>query len=202
MKLFDIHTDPNQNLLPYDGIVNYYGNVIPHVKASDLYDSLLNSITWEHDKIILFGKQIVTKRKVAWYGDKPFTYTYSNITKQALEWTKELMELKQLIEEKTGETYNSCLLNLYHNGSEGMSWHSDDEKELQKNGAIASLSLGAERKFVFKHKKTKEKVAVTLENGSLILMKGITQTHWLHSLPPTKKVNSPRINLTFRTIVS
>jgi alkylated DNA repair dioxygenase AlkB len=103
-----------------------------------------------------------------------------------------------MIQERTGDTFNSCLLNLYHNSSEGMAWHSDGEKELQRNGAIASLSFGAERKFSFKHKKTKE----TISSGSLLLMKGSTQSHWLHSLPPTKMTDKPRVNLTFRTIIN
>jgi alkylated DNA repair dioxygenase AlkB len=100
----------------------------------------------------------------------------------------------------SGEKYNSCLLNLYHTGEEGMAWHSDGEKELQKDGAIASLSFGAERKFSFKHKVTKEKIELWLQDGSLLVMKGTTQSHWLHRLPPTKKVLTPRINLTFRQI--
>ncbi|RKE91984.1 alkylated DNA repair dioxygenase AlkB [Ichthyenterobacterium magnum] len=149
----------------------------------------------------MFGKRIITKRKVAWYGEKPFEYSYSNTTKLALPWTKTLLILKQLTEEKTEHTYNSCLLNLYHEGSEGMAWHSDDEKDLKKNGAIASLSFGAERKFAFKHKSTKEKTSLTLEHGSLLVMKGETQTYWLHRLPPTKLTTKPRINLTFRTII-
>ncbi len=122
-------------------------------------------------------------------------------TKQALSWTKELLELKNLCEQKSGETYNSCLLNLYHNGDEGMSWHSDGETDLKENGAIASLSLGAERKFAFKHKTSKETISIILANGSLLVMKDETQKYWLHRLPPTKQVHIPRINLTFRTIV-
>ena len=143
---------------------------------------------------------IITKRKVAWYGDKPFKYTYSKTTKSALPWTKELLELKEIIENQIGEKFNSCLLNLYHNGDEGMAWHSDGEKDLKKNGAVGSLSFGAERKFSFKHKKTKQTVSVYLEKGSLLVMKGTTQINWLHRLPPTKKVKNPRINLTFRII--
>ncbi len=159
------------------------------------------TIPWENDVIHMFGKCIITKRKVTWYGDNPFEYSYSNITKKALPWTQELLELKKLTETLTGEIYNSCLLNLYHSGEEGMGWHSDDEKELKRNGAIASLSFGAERKFVFKHKTTKEKVELVLDHGSLLVMKGATQSFWLHRLPPTKKVGTPRINLTFRKIV-
>ena len=169
-------------------------------KAQYYFNQLLNTIDWTNDKAILFGKLIITKRKVAWYGDKPFDYTYSKTTKSALPWTKELLEVKEIIENKTGETFNSCLLNLYHTGEEGMGWHSDGEKDLKKNGAIASLSLGAERKFTFKHKATQQTISVLLEKGSLLEMKGITQENWLHRLPPTKKVKIPRINLTFRTI--
>ncbi|MDX2173571.1 MAG: alpha-ketoglutarate-dependent dioxygenase AlkB [Bacteroidota bacterium] len=199
MDLFNIYE--KSNLLPKDGIVNYYGKILDKFQADNYYNALLNTIEWRNDEAVIFGKHIVTKRKVAWYGDSEFEYTYSNITKQALKWTKELLELKILVEETTKEAYNSCLLNLYHNGSEGMTWHSDGEKDLKKNGAIASLSFGAERKFSFKHKQTQEKISVVLEHGSLLLMKDFTQTNWLHRLPPTTLINAPRINLTFRTIV-
>ena len=198
MDLFN--SEIESNLLPFDGEVNYYGPIMSIEKAEDYYGKLLQHINWENDKAIIFGKLIITKRKVAWYGDQPFDYTYSKTTKSALPWTKELLELKEMIEIKTGETFNSCLLNLYHNGDEGMAWHSDGEKDLKKNGAIGSLSFGSERKFLFKHKVTKQNVSVQLEKGSLLVMKGETQTHWLHRLPPTKKVKTPRINLTFRTI--
>lgn len=198
MDLFN--TTQNPNILPFGGEVHYYGSIVNTEKAQHYFEQLLQHIAWEHDKALIYGKLIITKRKVAWYGDKPFDYTYSKTTKSALPWTPELLELKDLIEIKTGETFNSCLLNLYHNGDEGMAWHSDAEKDLKKNGAIGSLSFGAERTFLFKHKETKQTVSVHLENGSLLVMKGNTQTHWLHRLPPTKKVKSPRINLTFRTI--
>lgn len=199
--LFPETINPQNNLLPADGIVNYYGKILNDKEAFHYYTRLLEKIEWKNDEAIIFGKKIITKRKVAWYGEKPFEYTYSKVTKLALPWNKELMELKTIIEEKTKETFNSCLLNLYHNGSEGMAWHSDGEKDLKKNGAIASMSLGAERKFAFKHKETKEIVNINLENGSLLIMADTCQTHWLHRLPPTKKVHSPRVNLTFRTIV-
>ena len=199
MDLFNQNSIPN--ILPFDGEVNYYGTVLSINEAQEYYQKLLENIQWENDKAIIFGKLIITKRKVAWYAEKPFEYTYSKTTKRALSWTKELLKLKVLVEEKTGETYNSCLLNLYHDGSEGMAWHSDGEKDLKKNGAIGSLSFGAERKFSFKHKESKQTVSIILEKGSLLVMKGETQTYWMHRLPPTKKVKTPRINLTFRTIL-
>lgn len=201
MDLFSQNSSENINLLPEDGEVNYYGKIMPYEKALGCLDYLLNEIQWKNDVAVIFGKRIETKRKVAWYAEKPFEYTYSNTTKTAIPFTPELLSLKELIERKSGETFNSCLLNLYHNGSEGMAWHSDAEKDLIKNGAIASVSFGAERKFAFKHKVSKETVTQVLENGSLLIMKGTTQTHWLHRLPPTKLVSKPRVNLTFRTIV-
>ena len=200
MDLFNYEIDGSKNLLPKDGIVNYYGKLLTNQESNRYFDCLINTIEWKNDQAIIYGKLIITKRKVAWYGDTDFEYTYSNTTKRALPWTTELLKLKALVEEKTGEKFNSCLLNLYHNGNEGMAWHSDAEKDLKKNGAIGSLSLGAERKFAFKHKETKETISLILEHGSLLVMKDTTQSHWLHRLPPTKRIDKPRINLTFRTI--
>ena len=201
MDLFDQLADESANLLPRDGIVNYYGAVMPVDDADRYYEILFREIAWRHDEAVVFGKRVVTKRKVAWYADRAATYTYSGVTKTALPWVPVLLRLKDLAQFCSGETYNSCLLNLYHDGSEGMAWHSDAEKDLKRNGAIASLSFGARRKFAFKHKGTKQTVSKVLEHGSLLVMKGETQSHWLHRLPPTKSVSSPRINLTFRTIV-
>ena len=200
MQQLEFLTDPHENLLPQDGTVNYFGKIMDEAIANDYFEQLLTHIEWQNDQAIIFGKKIITKRKVAWYGDRAFEYTYSNSSKYALPWTEELIELKKQIELITGETFNSCLLNLYHTGEEGMAWHSDGETDLKKNGAIASLSLGAVRKFVFKHKNSQEKIEIFLENGSLLVMKDTTQTYWLHRLVPTKKVHTARINLTFRTI--
>ncbi|WP_074976750.1 alpha-ketoglutarate-dependent dioxygenase AlkB family protein [Zhouia amylolytica] len=201
MNLFSEIRDEKENILPFDGIVNYYGVCIPFDEANRYYDKLLQHLAWKRDLVVMFGKRIETKRKVAWYGDRPYKYTYSNNTKLALPWNEVLMEIKELTEQITGESYNSCLANLYHDGSEGMAWHSDNEKELKVNGAIASLSFGAERRFSFKHKVKNNKVSIILEHGSLLLMKGTTQKHWLHRLPPTKKQFTPRVNLTFRNII-
>ncbi|MEI8048114.1 MAG: alpha-ketoglutarate-dependent dioxygenase AlkB [Bacteroidota bacterium] len=202
MDLFSIEFDKNANLLPRDGIVNYYGQVFSKKEADYYLECLLRTIEWKNDEAVIFGKHIITKRKVAWYGDQDFEYTYSRTTKRALLWTRELLELKSVAEKRTGETYNSCLLNLYHSGEEGMAWHSDAEKDLKQNGAIGSLTFGAERKFSFKHKQTKVTVSVILEHGSLLVMKDTTQTYWLHRLPPTKLIAKPRVNLTFRTIIT
>jgi alkylated DNA repair dioxygenase AlkB len=199
MDLFQ--TETIVNLLPVDGVVNYYGKIIDQKKTQFYFQTLLNTIEWKNDEAKIFGKHFITKRKAAWYGDSNFSYTYSNTTKQALPWTNELLALKNIVENITGTLFNSCLLNLYHTGDEGMGWHSDDEKSLDKDSTIGSLSFGAERKFSLKHKQTKQATSVLLESGSLLVMSGKTQSNWLHSLPKTKKVTTPRINLTFRTMV-
>lgn len=201
MDLFEQIDKSPHNLLPHDGIVHYHGVIMSQKNADRFYNSLLQGIAWKNDEAVIFGKKIMTKRKVAWYADAPFSYTYSKITKTALPWVPVLHELKNIVQRESGKIFNSCLLNLYHNGSEGMAWHSDAEKDLKKNGAIGSLSFGAERKFSFKHKRSKKNISTILSHGSLLFMKGTTQTHWLHRLPPTKTVDTPRINLTFRMIV-
>jgi alkylated DNA repair dioxygenase AlkB len=199
MNLFD--TDSELNLLPYDGTVCYYGPVMEPEAAAGYFRLLLQNIAWKNDEAIIFGKHIITKRMAAWYGDTHYTYTYSNTTKVALPWTDELLQLKQIVEQVSGSRFNSCLLNLYHSGEEGMAWHSDDEKSLGVNTTIASLSLGAVRKFSFKHKTSGQTVSTLLESGSLLVMKDETQTYWWHSLPKSKRIKTARINLTFRTIV-
>jgi len=207
MDLFTQTSLQLSNLLHQDGEVNYYGAIMSVTKATDYLAILLNEIAWQNDRAVIYGKEsnygkeIITKRKIAWYGEQAFNYRYSNITKTALPWTNTLLTLKALVEQETGATFNACLLNLYHNGNEGMAWHSDDETALKKRAAIASLSLGAERKFAFKHKQSQVTQSLYLQHGSLLVMKGDTQAHWLHRLPPTKTIHTPRVNLTFRTMV-
>ncbi len=174
MDLINNKIDETINLLPHDGTVNYFGKLFLGKEADYYFNYLMTEIDWKNDEAIMFGKHIITKRKVAWYGNNNYAYTYSRKTKQALIFTKELLCLKRMVEDKTNTTYNSCLLNLYHNGDEGMAWHSDDEKMLQPNGAIASLSFGAERKFAFKHRQTKEVISFELATGSLLVMKDET----------------------------
>jgi alkylated DNA repair dioxygenase AlkB len=201
MDLFSELAGP-LNVLPHGGESFYFGKVISSSEADHYFQVFLNQIDWKNDEAKFMGKLITTARKVAWYGDENYSYTYSGVTKTALPWTDELLSLKSLAEQKTGAYFNSCLLNLYHSGREGMAWHSDGEKMLEKNGTIASMSFGAERKFSFKHKQSGEKISVLLEHGSLLTMAGETQTHWMHRLPPTTRVSTARINLTFRKIVT
>jgi alkylated DNA repair dioxygenase AlkB len=189
------------NLLPYDGEVRHYGPIYSSDECSVLFNELLKDLSWKHEQLIIFGKQITTQRKVAWYGNAGLTYRYSNSVKKALSWTERLIHLRNKIQDLTGNEFNSCLANLYHNGEEGMGWHSDNEPELGKNLVIASLSLGATRKFQLKHNKTQYKTEVLLCPGSLLLMQGETQTHWIHQVPKMKSVQTARINLTFRKII-
>ena len=197
----DLFSTSNSNLLPFDGEAQYVGRILSTADIPRYMTRLEEAIPWKHDQVTMFGKTHITQRIVAWYGDEAYRYTYSQHSREALPWSPLLVELKALVEQHSQETFNCCLLNYYHHGTEGMGWHSDDEKELLPNGTIASLSLGTTRKFAFKHKKTKKKVDLMLENGSLLLMKGETQRHWLHALPKTKTVHRARINLTFRTFI-
>lgn len=191
-----------QNILPKDGVVEYYGKVFHDFDAQEYYVKLLQEILWKPDVVKIFGKEIVTKRKIALYGDEGITYTYTGKTKNAEKWTDVLLEIKFFIEQISGESYNACLLNLYHNGSEAMSWHADNEKEMLKNSAIASISFGAEKKFGFRHKISQLEVSLMLENGSLLIMKGETQQFWKHKLFTNARIKEARINLTFRTLLS
>jgi alkylated DNA repair dioxygenase AlkB len=188
------------NVLAHDGEVIYHGAIFDQEEANRTYADLMDKIPWKHDEAFIYGKHIITARKVAWYGDRDYNYSYSGKTRTAMKWTPELLKIKHAAEQKTGMIYNSCLLNLYADGSQGMAWHSDDEKCLGKDTNIASMSFGAIRRFDFRHKATREKVSVILQSGSLLVMQGSTQTHWQHQIPKTTKVTTPRVNLTFRTM--
>ncbi len=190
--------DKFPNIINQDGEVISYGKIFSDELSGHIFNELSNKISWKQETVVMFGKEITTKRKVAFYANDGISYTYSQKTKNALQWLPALEQVKLSIEHFTRQTYNACLLNYYHNGNEGMGWHADDEKEIIPNSSIASVSLGANRKFSFKHKISKEVISVLLENGSLIEMKGEIQKHWLHALPKTLKVTAPRINLTFR----
>ncbi|MBM3603030.1 MAG: alpha-ketoglutarate-dependent dioxygenase AlkB [Alphaproteobacteria bacterium] len=189
------------NLLPHDGQVSYHGTIMDADMAAHYHNHLLATIPWQQDQAVIFGRRIITARKVAWFGDPGCDYSYSGTIKRATPWTAELLDLKSRVEGAANTTFNACLLNLYDDGSQGMGWHSDNESTLGIDPIIASLSLGAARKFAFRHKTTKQTIAVMLEPGSLLIMRGATQSHWHHSLPKSSRVHHPRINLTFRRIV-
>lgn len=199
---FDLFApEPSPNLLSYDGEVPDYGLILDADQAQQYFDYFYRYLAWQHDEVILHGQYYKTERKVAWYGDQDYVYHYSGMTKQSHPWNPLLLRLKEQIETETGERFNSCLANLYEDGTQGVGWHSDDEPSLRsKQGetVIASLSLGATRKFRFKHKTSNESVDLLLQSGHLIVMKGQTQCHWKHMLAKSTKILEPRINLTFR----
>jgi alkylated DNA repair dioxygenase AlkB len=186
------------NLLPIDGQVNYHPIAFSTEEVEAYFTYLANEIAWQQDVVKLFGKTYITDRKVAWYAEKPFIYRYSGQSKIALPFSPTLLDIKSRVEKLTGSEYDACLLNYYHNGSEGMGWHSDNEKSISPNSSIASVSLGATRKFQFKHKIQGLKLDLILDSGSILDMRGETQEFWLHALPKSKKIAGTRINLTFR----
>ncbi|MFD2257629.1 alpha-ketoglutarate-dependent dioxygenase AlkB family protein [Luteolibacter algae] len=196
MELF--FPDPTENLLPYDGEAYYHGVVFSPVEIERCMEYFLNRVPWRNDEVVMFGKHLVTARKTAWFSDDFTFYTYSGTTKTAHPLSPELLFLKEKAEVLTGGKYNSCLLNLYHTGAEGMGWHSDNESSIIAGSSIASLSFGARRKFSFKHKRSKETVSLFLEDGGLLDMRGTTQENWVHQLPKTTRIDQPRVNLTFR----
>ncbi len=197
-------TNTEENLLPKDGILTYRPDLIDPVGAGDYLGTLTETIQWSQPSINFFGKLIPVPRFTAWYGDAGVVYTYSGVKNDPLPWTKELLLIKKKVEDASGTKFNSVLLNLYRNGNDHMSWHADDEKSLGENPVIASVSLGEVRKFGVKHRYDKdlEPLSLELESGSLVLMKGEMQEFWHHRIYPTKKPMGPRINLTFRKVIS
>ncbi|TDN87319.1 alkylated DNA repair dioxygenase AlkB [Salegentibacter sp. 24] len=187
-----------------DGEVWYMENFIPPDKANSYFKNFVENINWRQEEIKMYGKTFPVPRKTAWYGYEGFNYKYSGIFCNPEPWTKELLGIKRVIESFLPDSdFNSVLLNLYRNGSDKVSWHADDEKGLGTNPLIASVSLGATRRFDLKHKTDpKEKLQLELVPGSLVIMKGALQHNWLHQIPVQKRILDPRINLTFRTIVS
>ncbi len=189
-------------IIDRDGLVIYQPNFLEATEVISLQSKLIESTPWESETYSFYGKTLTTKRKSALYGDNGVLYKYSGVTKKGVFWTKELYEIKQQVEHLTSETFNSCLLNLYPTGQEGMGWHKDNEPELGANPTVVSISLGAERNFKIKHDSKKLERSILLESGSALIMKNEFQHFWKHSLPKTKKQISTRLNLTFRNIKS
>ena len=186
-----------------DSEISLHQNHFDAEIAGNLLRELAEEIPWVQNKIKFYGKESLVPRLESWHGDEGMSYTYSGIRMDAKPWTKNLLVIKESIEPIAKTTFNSVLINYYRDGKDRVAWHSDDEKELGKNPVIASVSLGAERKFKLRHKKYKENKLqheVFLQCGSLLLMSGPTQHHWLHEIPRTAKPIGPRINLTFRVI--
>jgi alkylated DNA repair dioxygenase AlkB len=171
-------------------------------EAIALFQNLLNNTAWKQEDILLFGKTHKIPRLQAWYGDKGTDYSYSGISLDPIPFSSELLKIKIKIEKLTGVNFNSCLINYYRNGNDGMGWHSDNERQLGEDPVIASLSLGEERKFRLRSiSNTKRTIDLVLASGSILVMEKGTQMHWQHSVPKTKRAIGPRINLTFRRVI-
>ncbi|GAA4422966.1 alpha-ketoglutarate-dependent dioxygenase AlkB [Pontibacter saemangeumensis] len=183
-----------------DAELYYDPHFLKQEEADAYFLRLEREISWQQESIRMFGKELPMPRLTAWYGDK--AYTYSGLYNAPKPWVPVLQELKDRVEQASGHIYNSVLLNFYRHGNDSMGWHADDEAALGDEPAIASLSLGGERRFSLKHRARQDlkPVHITLAHGSLLLMQGPTQHHWLHHIPKTKRPVQPRINLTFRRV--
>ena len=170
------------------------------VVSNEFFKKLRENVLWKQESMNMYGRQINFPRLTAWYGDNDKPYSFSGITLQPHPWTEEILEIKRKIEPVAKTEFNSVLLNLYRDGSDSISWHTDAEKELGRNPIIASVNFGASRRFQLRHMKTKKKVEIELTHGSLLIMKGELQHYWQHQVPKTKKPVGERINLTFRVI--
>lgn len=200
-KMIKSSTVLNHPIIANDGEAYYFAKLFKD-NAQSWLDGLMNELTLEPQNITIFGHRYMVPRLVSFYGDPNISYTYSGQTQQALIWTPLLFEIKNRIENLFDAKFNCVLCNLYRNGQDSMGFHSDNEKELGPQPIIASLSLGEQRNFVFKHKITKERIVVKLDNGSILLMRGSLQDYWLHSVPKTKLPKGIRLNLTFRLITN
>lgn len=183
-----------------DGEYIYIESFFNVSESATYFKSLRDNIEWKQESMFLYGKEINFPRLTAWYGDNDKPYSFSGITLIPKIWNKELSTIKEKIETVSHNKFNSVLLNLYRDGKDSISWHTDAEKELGENPVIASVNFGEERKFQLKHKHTKERIDIILKNGSLLIMQGTLQHFWKHQVPKTKKEIGERINLTFRLI--
>jgi len=202
MNLFD----NEQNIIKFDlpdADVVLYENYFSQTESNNFFEKLKNNIAWRQDKMKIYGNEINLPRLTAWYGENDKNYSFSGITLNPEFWTVELIQIKQRIEKIVNANFNSVLLNLYRDGKDSISWHTDAEKELGKNPIIASVTFGETRQFQLKHRNNKDikTVSLPLKNGSVLIMQGSTQHFWLHQIPKTDKQLKPRINLTFRIII-
>ncbi len=188
------------NLAPFDGELYLYNNFYSLHEADLLFTQLQAELAWQEESIFIYGRWVKVPRLMCWYGDAGAWYRYSGVNHQPLPWTSALQAIRARVELQCRCAFNSVLANLYRHGNDSMGCHADDEEELGLNPVIASLSLGEQRLFKLHHKQRKEKLDIVLGHGDLLVMAGSLQHHWLHSVPKTKKLKTPRINLTFRKI--
>jgi alkylated DNA repair dioxygenase AlkB len=188
-------------LLPSDGSAVLVPDFLSESEADEFFLNLHSETPWEQNSIKLFGKEIAEPRLSTWHAAADLPYRYSGVPRSPHPWNEPLTALRTACEAHTSHTFNGALLNLYRTGQDAMGWHSDDEAVNGPNPVIASISLGAERRFDFRHKQTREMVSVVLPHGSLIVMSGACQTYWLHRIAKTTRQLQPRINVTFRRLI-
>jgi alkylated DNA repair dioxygenase AlkB len=192
----------SQNLLPFEGESYLYSGFFTKTQSDRFLKVLVEELAWQQEPIWMFGKQVMQPRLTALYGDADKPYGYSGISMKPLDWTDELLEIRDLVKQHTGIEFTHVLCNYYRDGNDSMGWHRDNEAVLGKNPSIASVTFGATRIFQMRHHATKKpKIEIPLTHGSLLLMTGQSQHFWEHQLPKTKKVDTPRINLTFRRLI-
>jgi alkylated DNA repair dioxygenase AlkB len=192
-----------QPLALTEGEAHYLPDAFGAQEANDLFAQLREQVDWRQEEIVLFGQRRLVPRLVAWHGDAGAVYSYSGVEHHPQPWTPPLLRIRERVEALSGHSFNSVLLNLYRDGRDGMGWHADDEPELGANPVIASVSLGATRRFRMRHRKRRaETLGLDLEHGSLLVMYGATQHHWLHAVPKVTRPVGERINLTFRRVAS
>lgn len=191
-----------KSIINLAGQAFYLAEFLSLDEAKHYYNQLERQITWQTESLSFFGKQFTSPRRVAWHGEPGIAYRYSGITYTAPGWLAPLYELKEKLNDLIPTNFNSVLCNFYHDGNDYIGWHADNETSLGKNPTIASISLGQTRRFLFKHRQSQKIVELMLEPGSLLIMAGELQNCWLHSLPKQKTIKQPRINLTFREIIT
>jgi alkylated DNA repair dioxygenase AlkB len=185
-----------------DGALRYWPCAFAADEAAELFTALRHSLAWRSEEVVIFGERRRVPRLVAWYGEPEAVYTYSGVKHVPQPFTAELTAIRARIEALSGAAFNSALANLYRDGRDGMGWHADNEAELGRDPVIASVSLGATRRFTLRHRRRKALTqSLDLEGGSLLVMEGPTQHHWLHALPKTTRAVGERINLTYRRIL-
>ena len=202
MPFSNILLSEHPNLAPCDGELYLLQGFYPSAIADDNLQNLLHNLAWQSEQIYIYGRWLPVPRLMAWYGDQGADYRYSGVDHQPLPWTKELLALKKDVEAVCRQPFNSVLANLYRDGRDSMGCHADNEKELGANPLIASLSFGETRLLRFRHNRNRMTVDIELSHGDLLIMAGELQHHWRHELPKTRQAKQPRINLTFRRIVS
>jgi len=199
-RIVSLFSQLPSELLPYDFGAVLHSDVWNHEQSLEIERELTGSLEWQQVFVEVFNRRVPQPRLTCWYGDPGKDYSYSGTHLSPSPWTPLLVEIKTSVEQLAGTTFNSVLGNMYRNGADSISWHSDNEPELGRQPVIASVTFGATRRFDMRHRATREKVSIPLTSGSVLVMSGESQARWQHQIAKTKRPTGPRINLTFRTI--